>query len=237
MAYQITAASWQVLADHARVQWADRAACRLHHAYPAYFSALAVTPRQLVPLCAAVEQRAAPRGIKGERDLHRLALVALSLGHCFWDDPRFRAYAASSLDDTVIPASRRALAMAEHSKHWLRGLWQHDDLQSFSERLTTHIQFRSAPSGEVLHALVPGHSRNLRSSASDRYIEWLRQQQPIRHLRTPSQQLAYLACCLVHGAGWHRDPQYPLLVRIITTTSDPDQLANRLLAVYAGMTN
>ncbi len=235
MTPDLSSAAFGAFAAEARVAWTLRAAHRVHGTYPDWFAALGVAPDALVPLCAQVGRWAARHGVTGERELFRLLLVAVSMGHRFWQDPRFQARVARSVGNPDIVPSRRAMAMADENKAWLRLLWQGDSLAAFAARLTDRLRRGGAGPGDI-RSILPQHREILPAADHDRLVDWLLQAPPPGRFPAPYQRLAHLALALVHGVQWMTDPQYPALMAALDGAQDAGDLADRLAAIYGRMT-
>lgn len=157
MSLTLSSATFEAFAVQVRASWAERTALQLHSTYPDYFTALDVTSEDLAPLCQQVERFAARHEVTGEREVFRLILVAISMGHRFWQDPRFHGYVVNSLGNVDIVPSRRALAMVDNGKIWLRLLWNNDDLGAFAGRLTKHLRRNAISGPDAIQSILPRH--------------------------------------------------------------------------------
>ena len=229
----LSAQNIAAFSDLTRARWAEEAAYELHATWQDHYSALSVTADMLIPLCARVERFAGRHDIKGAREVFRLALVAASMGHRFWQDPRFHPYVASSVGNVDLVPSRRATAMADHCKAWLQLFWNGDTAADFGTRLAHALRAGHGPA--AISQVLPQHWRIYSHDENQRLTDWLRGSLDQGHLPGAEQQLAYLALALIHGVHWIDDPQYTLLAKTITDAADGRQLADQLSAIYAAM--
>jgi len=232
---KISSTALEMVAEQQRSAWAGDASHQLYETYPGYFSALDVTTTDLVPFCHQVERWAARHEVTGTREVFRLLLVAVSMGHRFWQDPRFQPYVNMSVKNPDIAASRRAMAMVDNSKVWLRLLWQGDDLNAFADRLTGSLRSGAIAGLNDIRIILPQHWQIIPVADNQRLTDWLLQVLPADRFPTTYQRLAYLALALVHGVHWLTDPQYAVFVAAIDDAIDAPDLADRLAAIYGRM--
>ena len=226
-----SAATFEAFADAERDAWAKRAAAKLHATYPDHYAVLDVSASDLVPLCAGVERYGARYGVKGERDVFRLVLMAASLGHRFWQDPRFRGYLADAFPEGGDPV-RGVIAMGRHAKEWLRLLWADDTQAAFADRLCSHLRCDEGPA--ALPAILPQHYQVFAAGDHARLVDWLMESRPANGMAAPWQQLAHLALACAFGVHWHRDPQYTALASSMESAAGAADCADRL-AVLLGV--
>ncbi|MFK7871113.1 MAG: hypothetical protein AB8B58_17980 [Roseobacter sp.] len=218
--------------DGARRTWVAAEAPRLHATFAQHYTAHGTTPDTLVPVIQAVAAWAQSYGIRAQADVTRLSIIAASLGHRFWEDPRTAPMLATVLADT-LPRSRSALTLTAEVKHWLGALWQGDDLAGFAARLGTAIRAGDPLETDTLRMILPGHWHILSAFDNDRLQQWLVACLPPDIARREGHALATVACALVHGTNWLADPQYPRLSALVRADSTPGALADGLNALYA----
>lgn len=231
MVLEISNEQFQAFALPARAEWVAGAAQRLHQTYPEYFTALGVEALVLRPLCQAVEQWAAEHGIRGQRDVSRLCCVASTLGHKFWRDPRFDGYVKGSVENAEFCRKDAVDILVDNTSDWLAILWYQDTLTDFTHRLDGCLRRDAEPTAETLVHILPGHWVLFDADTNARLMAWLIRSLPPTH--QPSQRLAYVACALVHGTAWLRDPQYGRLLQAIEGADTTAHLADDLSAIYA----
>lgn len=215
--------------------WYETAAHDLHEAFAEHYAAMGSSPEALIPVVSAVAKWARRHDVTGKADVTRFCYVAASLGHRFWQDPRFQGYVTGSMSPDV-PRGRRASIMMSETKTWLRGLWAGDSLRAFSERLVELVGEARGPEAHTLRYLLPGHWQMFSAADNERLLAWLAQLAPEEVRDEGPRQLMYTACALVHGTRWLSDPQYPRLIAAIHTHRDPAALASTLKEIYAEAT-
>lgn len=219
----------------ARDEWCRSASQDLFEAYEAHYTAFGASPDGLIPMVQAVAAWAQRHGINSQADVTRLCHVAASLGHRFWQDPRFRGYVAASTAPE-IPTGRRAIALMTSTKGWLRALWAGDILLAFSKRLGQVIRAEKSSDAHTLQYVLPGHWQLFNVSDNDQLLAWLAETTPEDLRDSGPRQIAYTACALAHGAQWISDPQYPRLAQLIRTEMNSADLAEGLESLYAEAT-
>lgn len=220
---------------HARDRWCLAAANDLFEAYEAHYTAFGVSPETLAPMVHTTAAWAQRHDIRSQADVTRLCHVAASLGHRFWQDPRFQGYVAASTAPE-IPAGRRATGMTRAAKVWLRGLWTGDSLQAFSRRLADLVAAGHSPEARNLYHVLPGHWQMFTAVDNERLLDWLVQSAPNLVRDAGPRQLAHTACALVHGPNWLSDPQYPRLAETVCSEIDPAHLAAQIVDIYGRAT-
>lgn len=230
MALKFLPEQFEAFAAPARGAWVANAALRVHQAYPDYFTAIGVTAPDLEPICEDVERWAATHHITGSRDTLKLCFVAITFGHGFWRDPRFKQYVGNSVGDPGIARARAVQMLVDTASDWLRVLWQGDALSEYANRMAGYIKGNAEPDPNNLKVILPGHWELFDSIANERLIAGLISRLPATHMA--AQRLAYVAGALVHGTGWVRDPQYVRLKRIVETAGSPADLADSVCAFY-----
>ncbi|MGL4320818.1 MAG: hypothetical protein ACRCS3_08145, partial [Paracoccaceae bacterium] len=166
----------------------------------------------------------------GERDVSQLCCLAASLGHQFWQDPRFQGHVAATLGNTAIARPEAVPLLMDFTQNWLTQLWQNDSLAAFAERLVTILRHNVEPDLQVLHTILPGHWIALDEGFNTQLLQWLFQTLPPTGFA--AQRTASLAIALVHGTSWWHDPQYRCFADILATAQSPDALADGLASVY-----
>lgn len=214
-----------------RDKWASKAACQLIAAFPDHFANLNVTAADLTPFCAGVEKWAARHEITGARDVLKLCYAALSLGHKFWLDPRFRGYIESTVANKRIVKTRRADAFVDRSKEWLNGLWAQDSVEAFAALLVKAVRdplTAASPLVFTLQGVLPGHWVQYSDSDNDRAISELLKDCERYDLSRDGQCLAYVACALVFGFHWWSDPHYAAIAEVVRSVPTDTALATQL---------
>jgi hypothetical protein len=233
VALTFSPAQFETFSAPDRDAWIAQAAARLHQSFHSHYTALGRVPADLVPVCHATERWAAAYGITGERDVSQLCCLAASLGHQFWQDPRFEGHVAATLANPALARPGVTPLLMGHAQDWLTLLWQNDTLGAFADRLTAILRRNLEPDLQVLHAVLPGHWIALDEGFNSQFLQWLYQTLPPTSFA--AQRMAALAIALVHGAQWWHDPQYLRFAEILATAGSPDALADALSAVYGGI--
>lgn len=217
--------------DMERDKWAADAARQLVDAFPDHFAVLHVTVADLIPLCVGVEKWAARYEITGARDVLKLCFAALTLGHRFWLDPRYRGYIEETVANKRIVKTRRADAFVDRSKEWLNGLWAQDSVVAFGARLVATMrnpQPAASPLAVTLQGILPGHWAQYPDRDNDRAIAELLTHCERHGLDRDGQCLAYVACALVFGFSWWSDPHYATIAEGVRAAPSDTALAARL---------
>jgi hypothetical protein len=230
LAFTFTHAQFDALAAPDREAWVAQAAARLHQSFFSYYTALGRVPADLVPVCHATERWAAGLGITGERDVSQLCCLAASLGHQFWQDPRFQGHVVATLGNPAVARPEAVPLLMGHAQDWLTLLWQNDTLGAFAERLAAMLRHNLEPDVQTLRSVLPGHWLALDEGFNLQLLQWLFQTLPPTTFA--AQRMAALAIALVHGISWWRDPQYVCFADVLATAPSPDALAQALTAIY-----
>lgn len=215
-----------------RAKWIVSAAQKLHSTYSGHYKSQGITPEDLIPVVTEVTNWGLRHDIESEADMTRLTLIAASLGHRFWQDPRFSHLAESSLAEKVLP-SRRALRLTKDVKTWLQTIWANDAKSNFGTRLGSGIEAGHWPDLDTLHYILPGHGHALSDGTAVLFVDWLVAQIPATYRASPPHALAFCACALVQGTAWLSDPQLPRLQAIMQPETAPKDLAAKLVAHYS----
>lgn len=235
LVFTLSVEQFAAFEGHTRDDWCRSAARALFESYGAHYTGFGTSAEALSHMVQSTAAWALRHDIRSQADVTRLCHVAASLGHRFWQDPRFQGYVSASTSPE-IPPGRRATAMMGETKSWLRGLWAGDSLQAFSERLSEMIAAGHGPETQTLRYVLPGHWQLFHVADVDRLLGWLGQSTPELLQDTGPRQLAFTACALVHGPQWLSDPQYPRLANLIRMELDPAVLATELEGIYAEAT-
>lgn len=230
MALTFTQAQFDALSAPDRAVWIAQAAARLHQSFLSYYLALGRTPADLVPVCHATERWAAGFGITGERDVSQLCCLAASLGHQFWQDPRFQGHVAATLANTAVVRSEAVPLLMGRAQDWLALLWLNDTMGAFAERLMHVLRRNLEPDLTILRTVLPGHWLAYDEGFNVQLLQWLYQSLPPTTFA--AQRMAALAIGLVHGTSWWHDPQYRCFADILATAYSPETLADALTAIY-----
>ncbi len=212
--------------------WYRAAARDLFETYEAYYTAFGASAETLMPMVQTIAAWAQRQHIRSQVDVTRLCHVATSLGHKFWQDPRFRGYVTASMS-VDVPPGRRATALMGETKAWLRGLWAGDSLLAFSERLVELVGAGRRPEVNALQHLLPGHWQMFSTPDNERLLGWLSQTVPDNLRDEGPRQLVYTACALAHGTQWLSDPQYQRLAEAVRSEAAPARLAAQIRGIYA----
>lgn len=235
LVFTLSREQFAVFQDHAQDRWCQAAAQELFAEYEAHYSAFGASAEALGPMVRTTAAWAERQDIRSRADVTRLCHVTASLGHRFWQDPRFRGYVTASTAPE-IPVGRRATTMMGKTKGWLQGLWSGASLQAFSDRLAELVAGGYGPEPHNLHDVLPGHWQMFKGADNDRFLDWLAQSAPEPVRDAGPRQLAYSACALAHGPQWLSDPQYPRLAEAVRSEFDPAHLAAQIIDIYSKAT-
>ncbi len=213
--------------------WIESAAKRLYSAFDAHYAMLGVTQQDLLPAIQATVAWAQSHDVTGERDVASLCAIVPSLGHRFWLDPRFAGLATGTLDDRQVPRAAAVATVVEQCGQWLQAFWQADTIAAFADRLAYQLSHDVEPSPATLHAVLPNHWLMYDQTFNAQLIDWILRNHP--PVMMAAQRFALTAGALMHGTGWHADPQYRHVVQFVLAADVSGQLAERLHALYRGM--
>ncbi|MFL4470126.1 hypothetical protein ACERZ8_09685 [Tateyamaria armeniaca] len=213
--------------------WAMETTDFLAKTYGTYFYALGTRTHDLEAMCTTVHRWASRRGCDGNRLLRQLCCLSVSLGHRFWQDPRFGDYVATTVEDRSIPRAKAVAMLIEHGTTWLDALWTDDDIKDFGERLCTLILGHYSVNSETLRYVLPGHGPMFSAEDETRLLVWLGPRLPACQFN--HQRLAYTCLALALGTEWWKDPQYRMLAHHVSAQTDPQQLVNRILPMFRAM--
>lgn len=213
--------------------WAMETTDFLANTYGDYFHALGTRTNDLEAMCLAVHRWASKTGCDTNRALRQLCCLSVSLGHRFWQDPRFGDYVATTVERRNIPRTKAVAQLVEHGTVWLDGLWADDNIGDFGERLCTLILGHYGVNSETLGYVLPGHGAMFSPEDETRLLVWLGPRLP--ECQFSHQRLAYTCLALALGTEWWKDPQYRMLAHHVSAQTDPQQLVNRLLPIFRAM--
>jgi len=220
--------------SHARVEaWVVDTSQFLARSYTDYFTALDIYAKDLMPICEAVHRWAAKYDCNADRDLKQLSCLAISLGHRFWQDPRFGYYVVSSIENRDMPRPQAVQSLVAQSTEWLGALWQDDTVQEFGERLCALILGGYPATSVNLKYVLPGHALMFSQSDEDLLLRWLGPRLP--QAQYDHQRLSYICMALAFGTGWWKDPQYRNIAHAVSAHNTPEDLVNRILPMFRAL--
>lgn len=213
--------------------WAMETSGFLANTYADYFSALGTRTTDLEDMCTAVYRWADRTGCSSNRLLRQLCCLSVSLGHQFWQDPRFGDYVATTVENRDVPRAKAVADLMDHGAVWLDALWADDSINEFGERLCTLILRGYAVNSDTLRYALPGHAEMFTPDNETRLLVWLGPRLP--ECQYSHQRLAYTCLAFALGVAWWRDPQYRMLAHHVSAQSDAQQLVNRILPMFRAM--
>ncbi len=213
--------------------WATETTDFLANMYGDYFYALGTRTHDLEQMCMAVHRWASRTGCDGNRALRQLCCLSVSLGHRFWQDPRFGDYVATTIEQRSLSRATAVAQLVEHGTVWLESLWADDTINDFGERLCTLILGGYSVNSQTLRYALPGHGPMFSPEDETRLLVWLGPRLP--DCQYSHQRLAYTCLALALGTEWWKDPQYRLLAHHVSAQSDAQQLVNRILPMFRAM--
>lgn len=217
----------------AQADWTARTTHRLHAAYHSHYAALNVSVSDLEPVFQAVHGWAAAHHIVAEREVASLCCLVPTLGHHFWQDPRFETAVNASVRNTEMLRPAAVRHLTDHASAWVAGLWQGDTITDYAARLNDQLWQNIEPAPQSLYTVLPNHWTLCEASFNARLIEWLILHLPPVH--APAQRFALVACALVHGTRWLHDPQYAHIAHTIMASPAPEPLMAGLQAIYGAL--
>lgn len=219
--------------DAAIDAWAAEAAQFLARTYRDYMKALDIWADDLLPQIHAVQAWAARHDCVADRDVRQLCCVAMSLGHQFWQDPRFAYYVDVTLRDRSLPRTHAVKTLVGHGTEWLGQLWQDDSLAEFGERLCALIVGGYPLNSQTLAYALPGHAAMFSPDDEHRLLDWLRPRLP--DCQYAHQRMAYTCLALPLGVAWWDDPQYRNIAHHVAAHDDPQKLVNGILPMFRAL--
>lgn len=213
--------------------WAMETSGFLAKTYADYFAALGTRTDDLEKMCLAVHRWASRSGCDGNRALRQLSCLSISLGHQFWQDPRFGDYVAGTIEKRTLPRPQAVAELMAHGTHWLEALWANDSINDFGERLCALITGGHSVTSETLKYVLPGHSAMFTPEDETRLLVWLGPRLP--EVQYSHQRIAYTSLALALGTAWWKDPQYRMLAHHVSAQRDGQELVNRILPMFRAM--
>lgn len=230
---QVSKSAQAPFRDAAIATWAMETTDFLARTYGAYFFALGTRTYDLEEMCRAVHRWGGRVGCEGNRTLRQLCCLSVSLGHQFWQDPRFVSYVAATIQDRNVPRAKAVETLIGHGTEWLDALWADDTIQAFGERVCAFILSEYRITHETLHYVLPGHSDMFSQEDETRLLDWLRARLP--DCAFDHQRHAYMCLSLALGTAWWKDPQYRILAHHVSAQPEPQELVNRILPMFRAL--
>lgn len=190
--------------------WVEETAHTIRDCFADYFDRLDTSTQELEQICAGVQTWAKSNQIIGGRDVAKLCVVAVSLGHKFWQDPRFSGYISASVGNSSVERSRCSRLLTKDAENWLTLLWNQDAISRFAKRLEIALNQGADNSDATLRYLVPNHWSMFNEAQNSQYLAWLRRQLPQTDCSAKDTFLS--AGALIFGSNWWDDPQYAKLI-------------------------
>ncbi|KIC47751.1 hypothetical protein [Tateyamaria sp. ANG-S1] len=213
--------------------WAVDTAQFMARTYRDYLVAMNIRAVDLLPLVHAVQQWAARYECTVDRDVRQLCCVAMSLGHQFWEDPRFAHYVNVSLRDRGLPRTHAVKTLVGHATEWLTQLWKDDGLAEFGERLSALVVGGYPLNSQTLEYVLPGHAAMFTPDDEARLLDWLRPRLP--ETGYAHQRMSYICLALPLGMSWWADPQYRHVAHHVASHTDPQALVNGILPMFRAL--
>ena len=213
--------------------WIIETADKIKVNFPAHFDTLGTDASALEQICSDVEMWARAHRITGRRDVAKLCVVAVSLGHRFWTDPRFATYISNLVETPNVDRTSISRLLTTSTKNWLSNLWNGDDFQSFVTRLEAAIVQNTDNTDDTLRYIVPNHWSMFTETENGQFLTWLRPQLP--HTNNPAKRTVLAAGALIFGTNWWHDPQYTHVLQDLQSESDIEQQLGKLISTFREM--
>ncbi|MBB5723884.1 hypothetical protein FHS72_003531 [Loktanella ponticola] len=208
--------------------WVSETAGKIRGSFSDYFDVLNVSTLDLEQICSDVEIWASSYQVTGGRDVAKLCVVAVSLGHHFWKDPRFATYISESVQNQNVERTRCSRLLMKATDDWLSLLWHDDSVLHFAERLEELMKQSCDDSDRNIRYLVPNHWSMFTEDYNSQYLTWLRSRLP--ETKSALKRTILTAGALIFGANWWNDPQYTKLMHYLMAEPISDQQLTKLIA-------
>jgi hypothetical protein len=224
--------------DYAQ-DWYLETARKLLELYPDYMNAFGADLKKTQNFCERVHINAKSAEIFNQRDVFKLAVLSLSLGLNFRDDPRFKKALSNSLERTHIPEGRRVILLSEFAHKWVQADWQKNNLAGLGEKVSSYIKGKSSVLTDAterregtLTLFLPEFSGEF-EICSD-FFRLTEQHCASYGLHHGVQRFAYFGCSVSYGVKWFDDPLLENLKKVFSTSKTSNNLCEGIRDFYKG---